>query len=229
MNLNKKKVLVSSLAICLLAILSIGTLAWFNDSETVSNEFYVASSNDENPDDIFSVDVYEEIDEDGDGVADDLDGDGIPDRIEDGGYTFEDVVPGATLGKKVCVENTGRYEQWVRLTIKFSTIDAWYALQDGNTADGPIKLVNITSNWIFGGLDYTTEDAYVYTYYLDKALTAGETVTAFTEVAIPAGLEQVDFYNIRNEEIKLEVTADAIQFELGSSAKEAFENLENDN
>ena len=68
--MSKKKLLSLAVVVIMIAILSFSTLAWFNDSDSVSNKFYVADSEDTSPDDIFSVDVYEEVDTDGDGTAD---------------------------------------------------------------------------------------------------------------------------------------------------------------
>lgn len=213
--MSKKKLLSLSLVVILIAILSFSTLAWFNDSKSVTNEFYVADSDDTSPDDIFSVDVYEEVD---------TDGDGNPDAEDHDGLEFKDVVPGQTLPKAPVVENTGKYDQWIKLTISFSTIDAWHTLVDGTVA-GPIDLLTLApdfnANW--KGVSYATEgDAYVYTYYLKSPLASGDTVDVFTAVNIPTTLEQSDFFAIKDEVIKLDVKAEAIQLELGATVEEAF-------
>lgn len=213
--MSKKKLLSLALVVIMIAILSFSTLAWFNDSDSVSNKFYVADSEDTSPDDIFSVDVYEEVD---------TDGDGTPDAKEDAGLEFEDVVPGQTLPKAPVVENTGRYAQWVKLTISFSSTTAWNALVDGTVA-GPIDLLtkaaDFDTNWKGVSFD-VVGDTYVYTYYLKTALQPGETVDVFTAVNIPTTLEQADFFGIKGEEIKLDVKAEAIQLELGATVEEAF-------
>lgn len=219
MKMNKKKVFVTALAVCMIAILSFSTLAWFSDQESVTNRFQVATSDDDSAGDIFSVDVYEWVEDDDDDNIDESE------KIEEGGYTFEDVMPGDKLKKQPVVENTGRYDQWVRLTIKFSSIDAWYALQDGDTANGPITLLSKSEDWdrwIFAGLDYTTEDAYVYTYYLNAPLTPGEKVGTFTFVNIPTSLDQNDLFDIQS--LELEVLAEAVQVENvgAATAEEAF-------
>ena len=213
--MNKKKLLSLSLVVIMIAILSFSTLAWFNDSDSVTNEFYVADSTDTSPDDIFSVDVYEEVD---------TNGDGIPDVKEDAGLKFENVVPGQVLPKAPVVENTGRYAQWVKLTITFSSTDAWNVLVDGTVA-GPIDLLTLAAdfdtNWV--GVSFeVVGDTYVYTYYLKNALQPGETVDVFTEVNIPTTLDQTDFFGIKDEEITLDIKAEAIQIELGDTVEEAF-------
>ena len=213
--MSKKKLLSLALVVIMIAILSFSTLAWFNDSDSVSNKFYVADSEDTSPDDIFSVDVYEEVD---------TNGDGTPDTKEDAGLEFEDVVPGQTLPKAPVVENTVKYAQWVKLTISFSSTKAWNALVDGTVA-GPIELLtkaaDFDTNW--KGVSFeAVNGTYVYTYYLKTALQPGETVDVFTAVNIPTTLEQADFFGIKNEEIKLDIKAEAIQLELGATVEEAF-------
>ena len=211
--MSKKKTLSLALVIILIAILSFSTLAWFNDSESVTNEFYVADSKDTSPDDIFSVDVYEEVD---------TDGDGDPDEKVEEGLIFKDVVPGKVLPKAPVVENTGRYAQWVKLTITFGTKDAWYTLGDGTA---PIDLLTFApdfyDNWKGVSSDFSG-DAYVYTYYLKNPLGVGETVDVFTAVNIPKTLDQNDFFAIKDEAITLDVKAEAIQLELGATVDEAF-------
>ena len=213
--MNKKKLLSLALVVCMIAILSFSTLAWFNDTDEVTNKFYVADSDDEDPDDIFSVDVYEEVD---------TDGDGTPDDKEDEGLEFEDVVPGQVLPKAPVVENTGKYDQWVKLTITFSSKTAWDVLVDEQAA-GPIELLTMAAdfadNWQFVGLE-EVNGTYVYTYYLINPLESGKTVDVFTAVNIPKTLDQKDFYGIKDETITLDINAVAIQLELGETVVEAF-------
>ena len=213
--MSKKKLLSLALVVIMIAILSFSTLAWFNDKDSVTNEFYVANSDDDSADDIFSIDVYEEVDEDGDGT---------PDKKEEAGLKFEDVVPGQKLPKAPVVENTGRYAQWVKLTITFKSINAWNALVDGTVA-GPIGLLDWASdfdaNW--KGVSFNDENGvYEYTYYLKSALQPGETVDVFTAVNIPKELDQNDFFAIKDETITLDIKAEAIQLELGATVDEAF-------
>ena len=73
MKLTKKKVFVAALAVCLIAILSLGTLAWFNASDDITNKFLIADSDgDGTPD--FSVEVWENENDNDDNA--DADGDG---------------------------------------------------------------------------------------------------------------------------------------------------------
>ena len=69
--MSKKKLLSLSLVVIMVAILSFGTLAWFNDADSVTNEFYVADSDGDGMPD-FTIDVKEQkVDENGNPVVDD--------------------------------------------------------------------------------------------------------------------------------------------------------------
>ena len=59
MSNTKKKVLTVAIAVCLIAIISLSTLAWFNAADDAQNNFYIANSEDD-ADEIFSVDVWED-------------------------------------------------------------------------------------------------------------------------------------------------------------------------
>ena len=56
MKLTKNKVLVVAIAICLIATLSMGTLAWFFDTDTITNKFPIADSLTS-----FEIDVWEKV------------------------------------------------------------------------------------------------------------------------------------------------------------------------
>ena len=212
--MNKKKLISVALVVIMIAILSFSTLAWFNDSDSVSNQFYVADSTDTSPDDIFSVDVYEKVDTDGDGQNDEK---------EDAGLVFENVVPGQTLPKAPVVENTGKYDQWVKLTITFSSTAAWDVLSDGADLMDLLTLAaDFDTNWKEAAPVATVDGAYVYTFYLKNPLKAGATVDVFTAVNIPSVLDQTDFFSIKDEKITLDIKAEAIQLELGDTVEAAF-------
>lgn len=126
MKMNKKKVLVASLAISLIAILSFGTIAWFNAEDKVTNKFMVATSED-GPDSIFSIDVFEQVDTDDDGIFDgtsDYDA-AVSYGTDKNGQTYKEIVPGDNLGKKPWVRNTGSYDQYIRVQVTVNNATAW--------------------------------------------------------------------------------------------------------
>ena len=109
--MSKKKLLSLALVVIMIAILSLSTLAWFNDSESVTNKFLVASSDGTNtPDSIFSVDLWEKT------PGGDKDQDG---------HSYEAILPGSNLKKEVNVENTGAYDQYIRVVVTLSDGKAW--------------------------------------------------------------------------------------------------------
>ena len=114
MKRNKSKALVLSLIICLVAVASLGTLAWFSAEDEVTNEFKIANSEDD-PDKIFSVDVWE------DASSEDTPNE---EKIQDG-ITYDDILPGDELFQEVHIENTGYYDQYVRATITISGASVW--------------------------------------------------------------------------------------------------------
>lgn len=115
MKLNKKKVFTLALAVCLIAILSMNSLAWFTDNDSVKNDFFIADSDDDTADEIFSVDVYENYDSNGDGT----------DEEYQSGIIYEDILPGDELQKEAYVKNTGYYDQFIRVTVTLSDATAW--------------------------------------------------------------------------------------------------------
>jgi predicted ribosomally synthesized peptide with SipW-like signal peptide len=225
--MKKTKVLLIALAVCLIAVLSMGTLAWFSADDAVTNQFYIATSDDTDPDDIFSVDVWENT-PDGDKDQD--------------GYEYKDILPGDVLKKEANVENTGYYDQYIRVTVTVSDAAAWMAAL--NTTTIP-RLDKIVDGWDPNAnlwVDYSAEivnDSIVYTMYYNGILlgdqdsiydngTNKDVVTVFTAVKIPEGMTvaQADAFE-NNFEIK--VKADAVQTEnlgvdrtKGEGALEAF-------
>ena len=227
---TKKKVLLASLAVCLLALLSARTLAWFTDSKEVVNEFNIATSEDTEKDDIFSVDVWENTPE--------------GDKDQDG-YVYEDILPGDVLKKEANVENTGYYDQYIRVTVTVSDAAAWQSAL--NTTKVP-KLEDIVNGWDRNAniwVDNSSEivdDKIVYTMYYNGILQGDmesiydnhkNVVTVFTAVKIPQSLTVEQAVAFKNN-FAISVKAEAVQTEnlgidrsKGEGAKEAFEVVEN--
>ena len=226
MKMNKKKVFTLALAVCLIAILSMGTLAWFNDTDSVTNDFLVGG-NGGDPDAIFSLDVYEAVDEDRDGKIDHTigwEGDTSPDGA--GVFAYENVVPGDLLLKRVYAHNKGMYDQWVRFKITFNNASDW---QDLETKYG-IKLYDIlmesantklvdSTQWTFAAnetvLD-TAADTVTYVFYCNAVVDADANrpwVTLFDYVKIPYQLDQHDMALFANGQFQLVAVGEAVQVE----------------
>lgn len=230
MKLNKKKVVVSALAVSLVAILSFGTIAWFSDTDEVTNKFMVATS-DEDENSIFSVDVFEQVDEDGDGI---FEGKGDYDNVYSG-YTYEDILPGDNLGKKPWVRNTGSYDQYVRVKVTIDNATAWQAIfaKYGLTLDD-IFLGHDETEWTRNDAETTTDgDTMTYVYYLNRILEpkkdGGTDAYLFESVMIPTELTREDMAEFALGEFSLKILAEAVQTEhVGENAIEAFDTVMGD-
>ncbi|MBQ5743076.1 MAG: hypothetical protein IIV79_02650, partial [Clostridia bacterium] len=212
MKLTRNKVLVLALALSLLAIASMGTLAWFTDSDSVNNNFYIANSEDD-PDKIFSVDVWE------DATADDPDGE---DKIQTG-IDFDDILPGDDFYKEVNIENTGYYAQYVRATVTVTGAAVWQKIFGEVYVPLNSIATDLNSNFNVDRIVYNADkDTLTYVLYSDNILDAGEVDTLFTNVHIPEALNRFQAGKLSGE-FAISVVADAVQTEnVGDTAIAAF-------
>lgn len=216
--MNKKKVFTLALAVCLIAILSMGSLAWFSDADSVINDFYVGGEGND-PDAIFSLDVYESVDVDGDGVIDQTIG-----YRDDGstGWEYENVVPGDKLWKKIYAENTGMYDQWVRFKVTIDNASKWSALEtkygfklhDLLLATDGTKLTEST-DWTFAVNEIVldeTADTVTYVFYYNKVLSAEDSwIYLFQYVQIPEAFNQYDMALFAGGQFQLVAVGEAVQ------------------
>ena len=212
MRNTKKKLLVSALAVCLLATLSFGTLAWFNATDEVTNNFMVAGSENENPDDIFSVDVWEEGDN------------------EDDGLVYTDILPGDTLSKVAHVKNTGSYDEYIRVKIAVSDANVWQDVYKANLI--PVtEFVNVDLDKIHGISSLVEDDEFVYYLYYkgilpkanEETTDVEEDMVIFTEAYISEHLNRNQAVALTKDGFTITVTADAVQTEhVGENVYEAF-------
>ena len=225
MKRSKRKVVVLSLLICLLALLTtMGSLAWFSASDSVENKFMVADSTDTDPDDIFSIDVWEQHDSNGDNDFNEVD----DVKRTDDGLVYDDILPGDKLSKIAHVTNTGHYDQYVRVTVTISDATAWI-----NALGEDVKVEELfvgfdSSKWnnISKKIEGET-DTVTYVLYYNDILTSGEDITLFTHVQIPTSLTQAQAAEFDGD-FTIDVKAEAVQTEnVGSNAYEAFATVEN--
>ena len=219
MKMNKKKVFVSALAVCLIAILSMGSLAWFNSSKEITNNFLVATDEEGTPD--FSVDVWEHENDEDDEADADRDG---STSITHAGNTYADILPGDTLAKDPTVENTGYYSQWIRVYVTF---DEWSeikkACEDQGISADLRTWLNVGSDWT-AATDETKEvnNTIAYVYYYNDKLEKDATATVFTEVSIPGEFEQADMEYVSGD-FYITIKAEALQADnTGDNAISAF-------
>lgn len=247
MNRNKKKVFAAALAVCLLGILSFSTLAWFNASESVTNKFMVASTgsgtgdNNKPEDKIFSVDLWEKVDMNGDGTV--ADNERVSYR-QDGltGWDYDNILPGVPYDKAPTVENTGSYDQYIRMVVAVNNAQEWITVLGsyGITDLGSIFLGHDDTDtdgdpavWechTAGGWLDQTANTINFVYYLNEKLAPGATATLFEQVKLPGQLTQADVVRMVNSAgevgFNIAVRADAIQtngIEGATNAQQAFE------
>lgn len=229
MKKTKKKVFVVALAICIIAILSLGTLAWFTAEDEVTNDFHFATSGSPATTD-FGVDVYEKD-------ADDNEYDVEPNQ---GGITYENIIPGDVLVKKAYVKNisstqmsatgTTNYSQFIRATVKISdggVIKATSTLSDLETVKSIINFDAFSASWLIDSCTYdATAEEYVVVLYATNILEPATDVQLFSSVTVPNWLE-VDDANTMGNTFSVTVKAEAVQSDNTnySTAKAAFENL----
>lgn len=211
--MNKRKILVTALALSIIAILSVGTLAWFSDEDKVTNHFLVADSDDDTADEIFSVDVWEN------GKSTE-------------GLTYEDILPGSVLKKEVEVKNTGYYDQYIRVIVTVSDAKAWQAVH-GLTGGNVVPLSELVSGldttgnvWDPTGANYDpANDTFYYVLYYTGVLTSGKDIDVFDSVVIPEGMNQEQAAAFKGG-FTIDVKAQAVQTQnVGNSAYEAFKTV----
>lgn len=220
MKLNKKKVFALALAVCLIATLSMGSLAWFTDSDSVTNDFLIAGSDDENPDDVFSVDVWE------DATPDDPDGEEkIQDKIE-----YPAILPGDDLYKEVNVENTGAYDQYVRVLVTVSDADIWQAIYKEHYV--PLNKIATDLSSAFQPWSIICDEVnntLTYVLYYNSILpyeAPNDVVNLFNNVHIPEELTREQAAQMAGG-FQINVTAQAVQTEnVGANAAEAFKTVD---
>lgn len=241
---TKKKLFAAALAICLLSTISFSTLAWFNASESVTNKFMVASTGSgtatgggSTAEKIFSVDLWEYV---GDkdtlaGEDKDLNNNPIVEATEKDhdGLVFENILPGVVYHKEPVVENTGSYDQWIRVVVTVTKSTAWKEILSsyGITDLGTIFLEHDAQVWeCHSSASWEANDAINYVYYLNEKLAPREMAVFFTGVKLPGQVTQADMAKLvdadDNVEFDITVRADAIQtegIEGVANAQEAFE------
>ena len=214
----KKKVLLAAIALSLVCIVSMGTLAWFSDKDEVTNKFMVTDS-ETDPDKIFSVELYEtKVDEDGVPVT-------PYEKTKENVY--DNIAPGDLLAKDPTVENTGLYDQWIRVKVTLTNANEWLNLLG---VDYDLALMfggHDETVWTRGEKTLNLDNTLTIEYYLNDKLVPGETETLFTTITIPTDFDQEDMAAIGGA-FELKIVAEALQYDnTGDNCKDAFANYWN--
>lgn len=217
MKFNKKKVFVVAIALCLVAILSMGTLAWFSDTGSVDNKFLFATTDDDTADEVFNVELTE------------------PNAPTDKSY--KDILPGDILAKDPTITNAGYYDQYIRVTvtIKNAAMFIEHIANKVSTFRSDVFVGFDNTKWIadtekggYEGKYDTATDTQTYVFYYNGILAGEQTTDAnkvswdvlFTAVKIPDDLTREDAAEINaavNDATSLDtsfgisIVADAVQ------------------
>ena len=217
----KKRIFSVALAICLIATIGFGTLAYFQSSKDLTNYFAVAGIQDPtdptetiDPNELFSIKLDET-----DITKDDNT------RTEDGN-TYTNILPGDELKKDPTVTNTGKYEAWVRVKVTVTDYTAWAAAcEKHNITDlAAIFKGHDADAWERGSADETydeTADEFTFVYYYKNKVAANGTAKLFDSIVIPADFDIEDMVSLSTFQFK--ITGEAIQAaNTGETAKDAF-------
>lgn len=233
MKLNKKKVALAAVAVCLVAILSMGTLAWFNASQEMENIFHVSTEDDDQTPD-FGLDLFENVVDPDTGKNIDTNNDGVIDDKDttDDGNTYNNIISGDVLDKNPTVKNTGAYDQYVRMIVTITNADEWVtALAKYNLDLDDVIVGYDDAKWHKVLVDTDATDGTVQNvYYYEGTLAPNDTATLFTAIKIPKEFTQEDMKYVgatatENGLFTMKIVAHAIQSEhTGTNALEAFAN-----
>ena len=205
MKMNKKKLAVVSLVLCLAAIISMGSLAWFTADDYVDNTLKFVTS--------FEMDLIEH-----EGSAT---GTLVGSGDNHTGITFNNVKPGSDLYKDPTVMNKSSNEaQWIKMTVMVDKAAAWSSVVPNGTDLTTIFTGYDDSLWLHPEDPKIEGGNYVMSFYLKNMLAAGANQTLFTGVSIPETMTLAQAKTL--EESHIVVTAEAMQADAGTTVLTAF-------
>jgi len=217
--MKKRRILSAALVLCLVAILAFGSLAYFTASDSVTNKFMTATSivDPGNPDDpgkeLFAVALYE------------TDITKTDNSTTDTGNTYENILPGVPMTKDPTVENTGLYNQYVRVQVTITKYAAWKAACAEHNVELSSIFGTLGTGWTLSttAVEDTTADTITYTFYQSAVLEPEDTATVFETVTIPAAFTLKNMKTLT--EFNIDIVAQAIQSDNnGTDAVSAFAN-----
>lgn len=187
----KKKVTAIALAVCILAVAVIGaTMAYFTDTDSKTNTFTFGG---------VDIELTEKSEKDEQNKI-------HAGTEKDGGFTYDTVLPGLVYSKVPKVE-VKEGPAWVVVTVTVPTIYDHPDFFNGTANERDFVM----------GKKVVGENT-VYYFYANAAVTAGSSVTPFTEVKINPALTQNDVA----KKFDMVINAYAIQKDGFSNAEAAF-------
>ena len=232
--MTKRKIMMLSLALCMVAILAIGgTLAYFTDTETATNVFTVGGV------DITLFESKVRPEDDAEGFPGYVDDDGADRTVTEN--TYESLLPGSYICKDPTVTNVGETDAYIRVSIKHNKQDvifnafeseaAFLASLQGMSETLP-KVEHIDVAWKLSdgtaGANADNRNTYtlnadekIYVFWLTDALSTDEYVTLFTGIQIPKDFDEADMQAF--DRLNISIWSDAIQADGFANVQAAFE------
>ena len=215
--MNKRKILILTAALCILATLAIGgTLAYFTDAKTVKNTFTMGNVK-------IALDETDLTKIDGSRTA--------------AGNTYTNLYPGMDMVKDPIVPNVGKNDAWVRVIVRVANGAAFmdkFAIAP--YASSPLEGLThgLGEGWqITASTKDTAANDMVYTIVYNTVLKPGESTPAvFDKLYIPATfgndeMTAITYKNANDETVNgftMSIHAEAIQSEglNATSCQDAF-------
>ena len=222
--MTKRKIMMLSLALCMVAILAIGgTLAYFTDTETATNVFTVGGV------DITLFESKVRPEDDAEGFPGYVDDDGADRTVTEN--TYESLLPGSYICKDPTVTNVGETDAYIRVSIKHNNQDAIFNAFESEAAflaslqgmsETLPKVEHIDMAWKLNRNTYTLNaDEKIYVFWLTDALSTDEYVTLFTGIQIPKDFDEADMQAF--DRLNISIWSDAIQADGFANVQAAFE------
>ncbi|MBR7184945.1 MAG: SipW-dependent-type signal peptide-containing protein [Clostridia bacterium] len=204
----KRKITALCLVIALLAVAVVGgTMAYFTDTETVTNVFTFGN---------VEIDLFEHK---WDPTTNLL----TNEKVETNDYFG--IVPGAIYPKNPTVENTGDTNAYLRVNVTVNNYSVLKAAIGVGANLGQIFAGHDETVWALANVseDATADTVtYIYNYIANNGLFApGATAVVFDSFTVPTGLTSAHADKM-NGTFKITVNAEAIQAEGFNNANDAF-------
>ena len=191
MKMNKKKLAVVSLAVCVLAILSLGSLAWYTAEDSLTNNLNFVND--------FAMDLIETDDQ----------GHEVGTGSSTTGLTINNIVPNQKIHKDPTVINKSAVEpQWIKMTVKVSKGQQWINFLGVDASLEVLFLGYDDTMWehpVDPALDGNGN--LVATFYLKDKLVPGASVTLFNQIYIHPAMKVADAANLNGTTITIEAKA----------------------
>lgn len=215
--MSRKKILTIASVFCMSALAAGVTLAYFTDTDEVTNRFVTQGS--------FDIQILEKESDDGTFVDED---------DPSGGIEYKNFLPGQRLQKEPFVKNEGSYDEWVRVKVIVPRWSVWKNAfeRHGIPNVGPetfsekVLCEYNTEDWERSGyIEDASNDTLIIKFYLKSKLEPKkESSCVFHYVKIPPEFDAEDLKEDVLGKFDIKLVAEALQADnTGTNAIEAFE------